>query len=969
MTDRAPSDDAPLDWQTVERLVDAALDRPSAERESFVHAEAAGNTALRDAALAWLRGCETADGFLDAPDIGTTIGEWRLLGELGRGGMGTVYLAERRDAELPMRAALKMMQRSVALESDGVRRFRDERRILAGLSHPGIARILDGGIAAGGVPWYAMEYIDGARIDQWCDAQRLDVRARVRLLLRVADAVQHAHARLVVHRDLKPANVLVDAAGVPRLLDFGIAKLLTPIDAVTGERTATRPGALPMTPAYAAPEQWQGDVATIATDIYALGGLAYLLLTGVLPHDTDDGDLDALGRRVLSGEIERPSRAVYRKRAMSAAIAPDNEQQAVTVAAARSTTLHRLSRELRGDLDTIIARAMHLEPARRYPTADALADDLRRWLDGRPVRARPDTIRYRLHKLTTRNPAASVVSVLALVGAVAFTVITARQGVELRRQASRIRAERDKAEEVTRFLARILAANDPHATIAQQPTLREVLDRGRRLAEAELRGKPSVCELLLRALVPAYRELGDWNRLEVVLTDLADLQRLLRGPDDAALGATLHMRAQSRAMRGDAVGAERDAGEAIRLLTLHGPQEGMSAASASFFIARERSTQARRAAAAALPAGRLDARHVNSLLQSVNHIPDPVLAAAAMQVLLDRRSDLPTASIASVENLLAQARGDRAAQLRATRQLVAQGEIPGGTLGLIRVMVHAGDIDEALKLAAEWTPPPGFPPRRVREEFTAEAAHYRGDGDQVLRLALQLRPAGGRAPARMQLIGMAMTGAPTRSLIAAVDSHMAVRRRVVFVDPIAELSITGDELMRHGAAEASRRVFTRMLQQIDSMAAARSPRAPYRGLDDSLTAQRGYALLALGRVAEARDQLAAMPLPPRNGFQSVSRGWLGVAEARLGHREAAETIERGLAAYELAEMRGDRALARAMIAVALGDPLRAADVLMASIDRFDRREVEHVWLLGDALRDPRVRGWLEGRSPRDSTVK
>jgi hypothetical protein len=216
---------------------------------------------------------------------------------------------------------------------------------------------------------------------------------------------------------------------------------------------------------------------------------------------------------------------------------------------------------------------------------------------------------------------------------------------------------------------------------------------------------------------------------------------------------------------------------------------------------------------------------------------------------------------------------------------------------------------------------------------------------------------------------MAMTGAPTRSLIAAVDSHMAVRRRVVFVDPIAELSITGDELMRHGAAEASRRVFTRMLQQIDSMAAARSPRAPYRGLDDSLTAQRGYALLALGRVAEARDQLAAMPLPPRNGFQSVSRGWLGVAEARLGHREAAETIERGLAAYELAEMRGDRALARAMIAVALGDPLRAADVLMASIDRFDRREVEHVWLLGDALRDPRVRGWLEGRSPRDSTVK
>ncbi len=533
-------------WTLVEPIVDAALDLPEHEQAALVAQMAGDNAAVREAALKWLRGCARADGFLDAPATGTHIGPWRVLRELGRGGMGVVYLVERPDADLPMRAALKRLREGGALDAHGVRRFREERRILAQLEHPGIARLLDGGISADGTPWFTMEYVDGVPIDDWCRTQRLGVRERVRLMLRVLDAVQHAHARLVVHRDLKPNNVLVAEDGVPRLLDFGIAKLLTPDEATETGRarasTMTRADGAPMSLPFAAPEQVREEPVSTATDVYALGVLLYELLTGVLPYGDGHDGRAALEARILAGDAPRPSQQLSEERAQAAGM-----------------ELTTVSRALRGDLDLVVLRAMHVDPSRRYQNVAALADDLRAWLDGLPVSAQPDSAWYRLRKFVGRYPVPIGAATLLLVSLVAFAVSTARQ-------ARRLAIERENAEQVTQFLAETLSGTNLHTRGDSVPSLRELLDRGAERAQRELSARPEVRGNLLAAIAPVYFALGEWQRQRDMLEQADRSYRDAWGADDVRRVLVVNELAQLEMRVGSPEAAERHLREGLRLL-------------------------------------------------------------------------------------------------------------------------------------------------------------------------------------------------------------------------------------------------------------------------------------------------------------------------------------------------------------------------------------------------------------------
>jgi eukaryotic-like serine/threonine-protein kinase len=534
-----------VDWAVVEPIVDAALDLPEAERAALVEQMSDGNAAIRDAALRWLRGCAKSDGFLDAPVVGTHIGPWRVLRELGRGGMGVVYLVERPDSELPLRAALKRLRDGGALDAHGVRRFREERRILAQLEHPGIARLLDGGVSADGTPWFAMEYVDGVPIDEWCRAQRLGVRERVRLVLRVLDAVQHAHARLVVHRDLKPSNVLVDNDGVPRLLDFGIAKLLLPdasTDAGALASTMTRADGAPMSLPFAAPEQVREEPVSTATDVYAMGVLLYELLTGALPYGEGHDGRVALEARILAGDALRPSQQLSGGAAVDAGLEPAS-----------------VARALRGDLDLVVLRAMHREPARRYPSASAMADDLRAWLDGLPVSARPDSAWYRLQKFVARYPVATGAGAVLLVSLVAFAVSTARQ-------ARRLAIERENAEQVTQFLTETLSGTNLHTRGDSAPSLRELLDGGAARAARELSARPEVRGNLLAAIAPVYFALGEWQRQMAMLRQADEAYRAAWGADDVRRVLVVNELAQLEMRAGSPEAAERWLREGLRLL-------------------------------------------------------------------------------------------------------------------------------------------------------------------------------------------------------------------------------------------------------------------------------------------------------------------------------------------------------------------------------------------------------------------
>ena len=521
-------------WKQVRDLFDALLEQPASERDAFLAARAVGDPELANEVQALLVSYQESDHLLTQPAVkgleallpspaaaptpppvaetvaapapasaafradtetggmvGRRMGPYRLIGKIGSGGMGSVFVAARDDRQFEQRVAIKVVRPSMNT-SQILQRFLQERRVLAGLEHPNIARLLDGGNSDQGVPYLVMEFIEGVPIDKYCQEHRLTVTARLRLFRIVCDAVHYAHRSLVIHRDLKPVNILVTSEGVPKLLDFGIAKLVGPQVAAD---TALTVDTAPMTPEFASPEQVHGDQVTTACDVYALGVLLYRLLTGKSPYRLEKNTPAALFNAIVSVDPVKPSLA---------ALLDEDKSTAVDEAATRDGTPEKLSRRLAGDLDIIILTALQKDPARRYASVDALSDDIAAHLDGFPVSAQPDTVAYRVHKFVRRHTAGVAMAACLAVALLAATVTSVYYASQARREK---RAAENRFQDV-RHLARFILLDFDDAlrqgeTSARKVLVPKALDYLNKLA-AESAGDPS----LQREIIEGYLKMG-----------------------------------------------------------------------------------------------------------------------------------------------------------------------------------------------------------------------------------------------------------------------------------------------------------------------------------------------------------------------------------------------------------------------------------------------------------------------------
>ncbi len=504
-------------WARLSVLFDAVIELPPDRREAYIESACAGDTDLEQQLRRMLTADIEAesDGFLaaavlplDAAAVESDTGDYSpgsrrfgayvLLHPIGRGGMGEVHLAARSDGEFEQRVALKLLPHPTA----GLkRRFLQERQILARLEHPNIARLLDGGVGEAGVPYFAMEYVEGAPIDRFVYERELSVRAILKLFLPVCDAVQYAHRNLVIHRDIKPSNILVGDDGAPKLLDFGIAKILQET-----EDDATQTQARVFTPDYAAPEQIRGDAVTTATDVYTLGVLLYELLTGARPYKLKrDGSLQ---HAILTLNPSPPSAA--------------SERRADT----------RRARLLRGDVDRIVMTALAKEPERRYSSAEALARDVRAYLDGRPVAARGDSPIYRFRKFVSRHRASLAAAVVVAAALIAATVVSALQAHRAAVQAQRTEAIKD-------FLVGVFEENDPDQKQGKKISAEELLDHGAKRLEETLSSQPALQAELLDTVARLYDKLGSFDRASALLKRSLAVQSAQGAQASAPYAATL----------------------------------------------------------------------------------------------------------------------------------------------------------------------------------------------------------------------------------------------------------------------------------------------------------------------------------------------------------------------------------------------------------------------------------------------
>lgn len=489
----------------------------------------------RDAVAKELLGAE------DDPWIDRRIGAYRLLEKLGEGGMGIVYLAHRVDEAYDQVVAIKLLRRSLA--GEGLEnRFRRERQILAQLDHPNIARLHDGGSTSDGVPFFVMDHVEGTALDRHCRDAGLGLRPRIDLFLDICSAVTYAHRHLIVHRDIKPSNILVTPDGVPKLLDFGIAKLME--EGGDAGATITAAGLAPLTPRYASPEQLRGEAITTASDVYSLGVMLYRLLTGRLPEPA-----------LSSAERLKASR---------------NIDPAYLVG--HSVVLWR--RQLRGDLDVVLFKALAEDVGERYASVDALAEDLRRWADGRPILARPPAILYRLRKFAGRNRLAAglIAALVALL--VGYAATATFFSIRLANEHERVRAEQRRAEQASDFLAGLFDVADPESGRGGEITARQVLSRGAERARVELQDQPELQARVFFTIAGLYAKLGLFAETRQFFERCAELRSDLLGPDALETLVCRTELASAWLELGDFAQAEGILEDVERKIRLHGEIAG-----------------------------------------------------------------------------------------------------------------------------------------------------------------------------------------------------------------------------------------------------------------------------------------------------------------------------------------------------------------------------------------------------------
>jgi serine/threonine-protein kinase len=486
------------------------------EVEALIAAEAS-----TDRGLGELIGRVVREALESGVDIsGRRIGPYRIVKTIGQGGMGAVYLAERADEQYRGQVAIKLVNALFASPLAG-ERLRAERQILANLDHPNIARLLDGGTTAEGMPYLIMEYIEGVPIDVYCDQRELPLRERLGLFRDVCAAVHYAHQHLVVHRDIKPSNILVTADGRVKLLDFGIAKLLDEANRDRGDHTVAEQRML--SPEYASPEHIMGQPITTASDVYSLGVLLYKLLAGRLPYVYSGDSLVELAHLVTAQTPELPSTTM--KHEVGA-------PPPAVVAHARRTAPEKLARALRGDLDNIVMMALRKESERRYRSASQFGEDIRRHLAGLPIAAGRDTWHYRTGKFLRRHP-------FGVGTAIAAVLLLSGYAVTLVVQNARIRAEQERAEAAAEFLVGLFELFDPRKAQGQTPTVDDILKKGEERVDSDLRAQPELQAVLRDALGRVYYSLGDYEKAQALLERALAEKRAQLGPLDVRVAQTM----------------------------------------------------------------------------------------------------------------------------------------------------------------------------------------------------------------------------------------------------------------------------------------------------------------------------------------------------------------------------------------------------------------------------------------------